>query len=261
MQDLKVALIQTDLYWENIEANLAMLEEKIWRISNEPDLIVLPEMFSTGFTMNANSLAEPMNSKTFRWMKQMAAQTKAVICGSYIVRENNKFFNRLVWMQPDGNHLQYDKRHLFRMGNEHEVFTAGSKKINPVLKGWKVMPLICYDLRFPIWSRQSSNENFEYDLIIYVASWPERRAIVWNTLLKARAMENLAYSIGVNRTGIDGAGLTYAGESVVNDPKGEVLAYQIKEEAILEATLSASELMDYRSKFPANRDADEFRIL
>jgi predicted amidohydrolase len=172
MQDLKVTLIQTELYWENPIANLAMLEEKIAQIEEETDLIVLPEMFSTAFSMNT-TLAEPMNLTTFKWMKQQAAQTKAVILGSVMIREGEKVFNRMIWMQPDGQFQTYDKRHLFRMGNEHSHYEGGNKRLIATLKGWNICPLICYDLRFPVWSR---NVAQEYDLLIYVANWPAARA-------------------------------------------------------------------------------------
>lgn len=259
MQDLKVTLIQTELHWENTDANLAMLEEKVWQINEETDLIVLPEMFSTGFSMKAQSLAEPMNSKTFRWLKQMAGQTKAVVIGSYIVREKDNFYNRLIWMQPDGSYDFYDKRHLFRMAKEHETYTGGVDKIIKELKGWKIFPLTCYDLRFPVWSRQTKNAS--YDCLIYIANWPEKRSVAWTTLIRARAIENLSYVVGVNRVGIDGNGHSYSGDSSIIHPNGEILFTERNKEAIKTFTLKAEELQLFRKSFPANLDADEFTIV
>lgn len=257
MQDLKITLIQTSLYWENPAANLAMLEEKLWQIPEPTDLIVLPEMFTTGFTMSAEQLAEPMNFTTFKWLKQQAEQMKAVICGSYIVKEGGKYFNRLVCMQPDGNFFLYDKRHLFRMANEHHTFTAGSERLIMEVKGWKICPLVCYDLRFPVWSRNMHNA---YDLLLYVANWPVPRVAAWNILLQARAVENLCYVAGVNRVGEDGKGLHYPGNSAIINPKGETLHRMNKEEAIHSEILSGEMLTKFREKFPAHLDADEFTI-
>jgi omega-amidase len=227
MQDLSVTIIQTNLFWENSTANLANLEEKMAQISLPTDLIILPEMFTTGFTMNAKTIAEPMNFTTFKWLKQQAKRTQAVITGSFIVKEGEHFFNRLIWMRPDGSFEVYDKRHLFRMGKEDKTFTAGTKRLIVELKGWRICPLICYDLRFPVWSRnikvvshksQVISETSEvktdkmplttydlltYDLIIYIANWPTVRSQVWDTLLQARAIENQSYCIGVNRVGSD----------------------------------------------------------
>lgn len=255
--NLKITLIQSELYWQNREANLAMFEEKIWQIQEETDIIILPEMFTTGFSMEAEKLAEPMNLTTFKWMQQMAAQKKAVIMGSYIVKENGNYFNRLLWVQPDGEFDYYDKRHLFRMADEHLTYTAGEKKIIKEWKGWKIMPLICYDLRFPVWAR---SQNLEYDLGIYVANWPAPRVNAWTTLLQARAIENVAYVAGVNRVGEDENGMSYVGESAVNDFKGNPLFFNHKEEVIQTVTLDWEALQKFRQKFPAQLDADEFTI-
>lgn len=255
--NLKVTLIQSELYWQNIDANLAMFEEKIWQIEEQTDLIVLPEMFNTGFSMEAEKLAEMMNLKTFKWLKQMASQTKAVILGSYIVKENEQYFNRLVWMQPNGEFDIYDKRHLFRMANEHHTFTGGTQKIVKDIKGWKIMPLICYDLRFPVWSR---NVNLEYDVLIYIANWPKVRNTAWRSLLQARAIENLSYSIGVNRVGKDGNDIAYSGDSAVVDFKGNYLFEEKDIEIIKTVELSKENLLKYRKKFPAQLDADRFSI-
>ena len=266
MQDLSVSIIQTNLFWENSTANLANLEEKIAQISLPTDLIILPEMFTTGFTMNAKMVAEPMNFTTFKWMKQQAKRTQAVITGSFIVKEGDQFFNRLIWMRPDGSYETYDKRHLFRMGEEDRTFTAGTKQLIVELKGWRICPLICYDLRFPVWSSnvipniEHPTSNIQYDLLIYVANWPSVRSQVWDILLQARAIENQSYCIGVNRVGEDGMGLEYAGNSAVIDFKGNQLFYQKKSEAIVNQILSKKELENFRTKFPAYLDADEFEI-
>jgi omega-amidase len=257
MNDLHVTLIQTPLHWQNPEANRAMLEEKIWQIEKPTDLIILPEMFTTGFTMEASAWAEPMNFTTFKWLRQQASQTGAVILGSYIVAEAGQFFNRLIWFQPDGVYQVYDKRHLFRMAGEHEHYTAGKEKIICEWKGWRIMPLVCYDLRFPVWSR---NVQEEYDILLYVANWPSPRAHAWRALLTARAIENLAYTIGVNRVGKDGKGLEYVGDSSIIDFKGTQLAYCEDKEMILSHTLSKTELTTYREKFPAHKDADIFLL-
>ncbi|MDW7695560.1 amidohydrolase [Flammeovirgaceae bacterium SG7u.111] len=259
MDILKVTLIQTELYWESPSANLAHLEELIWGNRLETDLIILPEMFTTGFTMNAAKLAEPMNLSTFKWMAQMAKQTGACMVGSYIVKEKGEFFNRLVWMQPNGNYSTYDKRHSFRMAKEHEVYSAGTERLVVELKGWKISPLICYDLRFPVWSRNNSEDM--YDLLLYVANWPQRRQSAWQTLLPARAVENLAYSIGVNRIGEDGNRIAYGGGSQVCDYLGNRLADLQEEELVKTVELDGAKLQRYREKFPAQLDADKFEIL
>ncbi|WP_138991062.1 amidohydrolase [Larkinella sp. C7] len=255
---LHLTLLQTSLHWENPTANRAMLEEKIFALPEKTDLIVLPEMFTTGFSMNAKALAEPMNLTTFRWLKQMAAQTDAVVTGSYIVQEQGQFYNRLIWMEPDGSFDVYDKRHLFRMAGEELIYAGGTKRLVKSWRGWNICPLICYDLRFPVWSR---NAGLAYDLLLYVANWPAARSTAWNALLQARAIENLAYVAGVNRVGEDGNGHIYAGDSSLIDPKGEVLFRQNQTETVFQTTLSLDELSAYRERFPANRDADDFRII
>lgn len=261
MQDLRISIIQTNLHWESIDANLAMLEEKIWKIKTESDLIVLPEMFNTGFSMKT-ALAEPMNSKTFRWMKQQAAQTQAALVGSFMINEGGKFYNRMVFMKPDGTSEHYDKRHLFRMSDEHTQLEQGHKRLIIHYKGWNILPLVCYDLRFPVWSRNrfSPDGQAEYDLMICVANWPSPRSRAWDTLLQARAIENLCYVVGVNRIGKDGNGHDYCGNSAIIDPKGEYLFYRQDWEKISTKVLHAKSLLDYRQKFPAGLDADDFEI-
>ena len=259
---LTVSLIQTALHWHEVEANLAMLEEKIWQINHPADLIILPEMFSTGFTQEAESLAEPMNSKTFRWMKQQAAQTKAVVTGSFIVREQRRFYNRLLWMKPDGTFSYYDKRHLFRMAGEDQVFSAGNSVLIEKLNGWRICPLICYDLRFPVWSRNQvqANNNLNYDLLLYVANWPAARRSAWEILLKARAIENACYVAGVNRIGEDGNQVSYSGNSLTVDYKGHTLTDLEDQDLISTIQLSYQDLVEYRQKFPVHLDADEFSL-
>ncbi len=258
MQNLTVTTVQTSLYWENPGANLAMLEEKIRNAGTVGDLIVLPEMFTTGFTMNAPALAEPMNLTTCRWMKQMAAQTGAVITGSIIIRENSRYYNRMLWVEPDGQIDFYDKRHLFRMADEHLVFSAGEKRLIKELKGWKIAPFVCYDLRFPVWSRNTEAES--YDLAIYIASWPAARNMAWNTLLPARAIENQCYVTGVNRTGTDGKAIIYEGNSGIWNFLGEKINDSGHAEVIQTGSLDMAKLQSFRSAFPAFRDSDRFSI-
>jgi predicted amidohydrolase len=234
-----------------------MFEEKIWKINEHTDLIVLPEMFSTGFSMNAAALAEPMNFRVFKWMKQQAAQTKAIVTGSVIIQEKGKFYNRLLWMEPDGSYSVYDKRHLFRMAGEEQIYSAGTDRIIKEVKGWRILPLICYDLRFPVWSR---NVNNAYDMLIYVANWPSVRSLAWKTLLQARAIENISYVIGVNRIGEDANGLEYSGDSLVVNFKGDFLHNSENRDEIYTHTFKKEELETFRRKFPTYLDADFFRI-
>ncbi len=260
-QDLNITLIQSTLYWQSINANLAMFEEKIWQIQEPTDVIILPEMFNTGFTMDTKACAEHPNGNTFRWMRQMAAQTKALVIGSIIVNDEGSFYNRLFWVEPDGNFASYDKRHLFRMAEEHRYFKMGREKLIQTWKGWKICPLICYDLRFPIWSRNLLVDGMpEYDLLIYIANWPEARVSAWNALLTARAIENLSYVAGVNRIGVDGKEIAYNGCSAVIDPKGDHLWFAKDEEAIKTIKLVAEDLITFREKFPALSDGDSFDI-
>jgi omega-amidase len=259
--ELSIALIQTDLHWKDKVANLAMLEEKIWEINQKIDLIILPEMFPTGFSMDASELAEPMNLGVTKWMKQMASQIGSVITGSTIIQEGGKFFNRLLWVSPDGTIRQYDKRHLFRMAEEDKAFSSGEKLPIFALKGWKICPQICYDLRFPVWSRNYQKDGeAAYDFIFYVASWPAVRISAWDSLLPARAIENLSYSIGVNRVGDDGNGIGYNGHSAAYDFKGTQIAFLGEVDQFHIVTLEAEKLDEYRKKFPAWMDADDFLI-
>lgn len=257
-----MALVQTDLFWKDIVANLAMLEEKILNLPHEVDLIVLPEMFPTGFTMDAADVAEPMNLTICKWLLQVAKQTKAVVTGSAVIQAGGKFYNRLLWARPDGKLDFYDKRHLFRMANEHEHYDYGREKKVFEWKGWRILPQICYDLRFPVWSRNEADKDgvMAYDLMVYVASWPSPRVSAWDALLKARAIENLSYALGVNRVGQDGNGIPYSGHTGAYNFKGETLAFSEDREEILLVELDAASLGDYRQKFPAWKDADGFSI-
>ena len=260
--DLRVALVQTDLHWQDKTANLALLEEKIWSLKNTCDLIVLPEMFATGFSMDSATLAEPMNLQVHKWMKQLAAQTGSVITGTVIISEGGNYYNRLLWVEPVGTTQHYDKRHLFRMANEDASFAPGEQLPIFSLKGWKICPQICYDLRFPVWARNHWNSgNAAYDLLFYVASWPAARISAWDTLLPARAIENLSYCLGVNRVGIDGNQIAYTGHSAAYDFKGERLVDLGEKDQIQVVSLSRSSLEEYRSKFPAWKDADNFTLL
>ena len=259
---LKIALVQTDLYWKNKTANLAMLEEKIWGLKEPVDLIILPEMFPTGFSMDAQELAEPMNLGVSKWMKQMSAQTGSVITGSVIISENGNFFNRLIWVEPNGSMSHYDKRHLFRMASEDNTFSPGQKLPIFEWKGWKICPQVCYDLRFPVWSRNLWTDGKPaYDILFYVASWPAARTSAWDALLPARAIENLCYVAGVNRVGKDGNGIDYVGHSGVFDFKGAPFSKPDQESEFIEIFhLNAEALDSYRQKFPAWMDSDTFTI-
>jgi omega-amidase len=264
MQDLGITLIQPEIHWQQIEANLAELEEKIWQIQDDTHLIILPEMFNTGFTMNVREVSEPMNGRTFKWLKQMAAQTGASFCGSLIIREKESYFNRLIWMNPDGSYFSYDKRHLFRMAGEHQFFSPGNKQLIVNLNGWKILPMICYDLRFPVWSRNiymKDERRPAYDLAIYIANWPAARVQAWDTLLRARAIENLCYSAGVNRTGRDENDIVYNGHSAVIDPFGGDILRMGEEQEMGSGKLSGEKLLETREKFPVYLDSDHFSII
>lgn len=263
MKNLSLALVQTSLHWEDPLANLAMLEEKIWQINKSVDVIILPEMFNSGFTMNVERVAEKMNMRTTKWLKQLSSQTGALFLGSLIIEENGKYYNRLFWVEPTGRVLHYDKKHLFRMAGEHNYFSSGKEPFVAEWCGWRIRPLVCYDLRFPVWSRNKwdkvSNKP-DYDLLVYVANWPSARSNSWDALLKARAIENLSYAAGVNRTGIDGNQVAYSGHSALFGPRGEEIIPSYNEETIQIATLNAEDLLAYREKFPAFMDADRFRL-
>lgn len=256
MSDLRVSFIQSDLHWQDAAANRAMFQEKIGKLPPS-DLILLPEMFTTGFSMNSEELAEEMDGASVRWMKEMAQKQQAVVMGSLIIKDQGNYYNRLIWMRPDGTFETYDKRHLFRMAGECEAYTPGKDRLIVELNGWKICPLVCYDLRFPVFSR---NTPLTYDVLIYIASWPDKRRLAWQTLLKARAIENLAYCIGVNRVGQDANGHLYAGDSAAYNLLGEELAHYEHEEALATVNLTRVHLEETRQKLPWNVDADAFTI-
>lgn len=253
MQDLTVTLIQTELFWEDIPANLAMFDKKIDAISEKTDVIILPEMFTTGFTMNIEKVAENMTGWAVSWITAKAKQRTAHILGSVIIEEDKKYFNRLLWAKPDGKILTYDKKHLFRMAGEHKVFSAGNNHLTVEVNGWKLRTFICYDLRFPVWCRNIANQ---YDVAIYIANWPAKRSPHWKLLLPARAVENQSYVIGVNRVGEDGKGFAYSGDSAIIDPLGNILFKKANTACIHTAKLNYETIKEYRETFAAWQDAD-----
>lgn len=253
---LKVSALQCDLHWENPEANRRTLGEKLLAAPGA-DVYILPEMFATGFSMDTARLAESMDGPTHQWMSGHAKNLNAVVCGSLIIREADRFYNRFLWVSPDGTTQYYDKRHRFTMAGEHNYFSAGEDQKIVELKGWRIMLQVCYDLRFPVWSRNRSN----YDFLIYVANWPAARSAAWSKLLPARAIDNQCYVAGVNRVGIDGKNIGYSGNSAIIDPKGDYLVQAApNRDELLTAKLSYEELADFREKFPVLKDADDFDL-
>jgi len=287
MSTLTITIIQTDLKWEDKAANLRTLEDKILSIPGNPELVVLPEMFSTGFSMRPQALAEQMDGPTLTWMRTVAARKRIILTGSVIIEEEGNYFNRLIWMLPNGEYGFYDKRHRFAYAGENEQYTAGHRRLITSVKGWKIMPLVCYDLRFPVWSRQNpapppedtseqaanaglapvppspvagTPTSLEYDVLLYVANWPQRRSLAWKTLLQARAIENQSYVVGVNRVGNDGNNIYHSGDSMILDPLGEICYHGAEKEDIFTITLQKETLTDIRQRFPFWRDADTFSI-
>ena len=261
MSTLSVSIVQTALFWEDKERNLSMLEEKILGIPEKTHMVILPEMFSTGFSMKPELLAEKMDGPTMNWMKRMAASKKVILTGSLIIEESGNYYNRLVWMLPNGNKGYYDKRHLFAYAGEDQHYTPGNKRLITSVNGWKIHVQICYDLRFPVWARQQTKETPEYDLLVYVANWPERRNHAWKTLLTARAIENQCYTIGVNRVGEDGNQINHSGDSMLVDPLGTVLFSNEHEELVRSFDLTKDPLNEVRNKFPFWKDADHFQMI
>jgi len=271
MSSLTITTIQTNLHWENKQANLLLLEDRLRNLEQQTEIVVLPEMFSTGFSMRPQDLAETMEGETVMWMKEMAAQYRIVLTGSIIIEEDKKFYNRLVWMLPNGQAAFYDKRHLFAFAGEDKFYSPGGKRLIAQVKGWKINLQVCYDLRFPVWGRQQlqnaatiSAENepgLEYDILLYVANWPQRRSHAWKTLLCARAIENQCYVVGVNRVGKDGNDVYHSGNSMVIDPLGEVMYHMADEEDSFTITLQKEHLETVRTKFPFWKDSDDFNIL
>jgi omega-amidase len=254
---LQIALLQLDLVWENPQVNREKIDQFLSQIPKETDIVFLPEMFTTGFSMNVEELAETMEGETIQWMRARCKNFQLALCGSLIIVEDGQYFNRLVFVDPSGEIYYYNKRHLFTMSGEENKFVPGTKRLVVNYKGWRICPLICYDLRFPIWSR---NRN-EYDLLVYLANWPKARNELWNTLLKARAIENQAYVAGANRIGVDGNSISYSGNSQLINPKGNVVASTIENtENIVSAEFYYSELLKFRSDFPVLDDADQYNI-
>lgn len=254
-KELRVSIVQSSLYWHEISANLQMFSEKLADLVGKTDLVILPEMFSTGFTMTPEAVAEDEGGSAFQWLQQQAIQLNSAICGSVVVRSSEGYHNRFYWVEPDGTSQYYDKRHLFRMAGEHEHYQAGQERLIIDYLGWRILPQVCYDLRFPVWSR---NQN-DYDLAIYVANWPQVRNHPWQILLQARAIENLCYVAGVNRVGLDGNNLPYSGDSAVINFKGHAqVQADPGEEVILTTTLDYQALSSFRAAFPAENDADHF---
>ena len=256
MPMLHTTLVQTALHWEDKKANLEQLGRKLSALSVQTDLAVLPEMFTTGFTMNAQPLAEPTEGPTYEWMANQARRLGAVVTGSFIAEEGGSYFNRLLWVRPDGSYEQYDKRHLFTLAGEHEHYAPGDQRLIVELNSWKVMPLICYDLRFPVWARNVEH----YDLLIYVANWPEMRRQAWRALLAARAIENQAFTLGVNRVGKDGNGFPYTGNSSAFDYAGEELLHASNVEGLFTVQLDYDKQQEFREKLRFLADQDAFEI-
>lgn len=238
-----------------------MLEEKINSIQQKTEIIILPEMFSTGFSMQPEKFAETMHGETVEWMKRIALNKKIILTGSLMIKEDEDFYNRLIWMLPNGECGCYNKRHLFAYGDENNHYSKGNKRLVASAKGWKINLQVCYDLRFPVWARQCiKDDKPEYDVLVYVANWPERRSLAWKTLLRSRAIENQSYVIGVNRVGNDGNNVYHAGESMVIDPLGEILYNKQHDEDIFTIELNKKHLETIRAKFPFWKDADNFII-
>lgn len=257
-EDLRISMIQSHIIWEDKEENLSYFGELLRRVSGRTDLAVLPETFSTGFSMNVEALADPMDGTTVATIKGWSERYKMAVAGSFIAREEGKYYNRAFFVTPDGEARYYDKRHLFRMAGEDRHFSAGDKPLVVRYKDWNICLQVCYDLRFPVWSR---NVNNAYDLLIYVANWPEARKKAWKALLQARAIENMAYVCGVNRVGVDGKGFAFRGDSMIYDARGKKLADAGKrDETTRTCALSKTDLEAFRAKFPAWKDADAFQL-
>lgn len=256
-EPLKITIFQAYIFWENIPKNLDNLSLRISSLREKTDLIVLPEMFNTGFTTNVEKCAEPMGGATMMWMYANAQQYNCVVCGSLIIKEDEKYYNRFIWMNPDGTYVQYDKRHLFAMAKEDQYFTRGNKRVIVQLKGWKICPMICYDLRFPVWSK---NQNAAYDLLIYVANWPDKRSAHWRSLIPARAIENQAFVVGVNRVGHDGNEQYYMGGSMCISPSGSVVYYKPEYEDLYTFTIYPKDLEEDRTNLPFLQDSDDFSL-
>lgn len=255
--NLKIALVQTNLVWENPIQNRINLQQHIEQISEDVDVIVLPEMFTSGFTMNAEDNAETMDGETVKWMQDLAAKYHTVITGSLIIKDNGAFHNRFLFVEPDGSIQTYNKRHAFTLAGEHKTYKAGAEKVIITYKGWKICPMICYDLRFPVWARNVE----DYDVLIYVANWPKARVEAWSALLKARAIENMSYCIGVNRVGLDGNSYEYTGHSAAYDVLGNRLdSIPESQESVQVVTLEKEHISKYRDRLQFLNDRDVFSL-
>ena len=255
---LYVHLIQTDIVWEQVDTNLSNYTEKIESIQGKKEVVILPEMFSTGFSMNTEKLAEPMDGRAVQWMTEQAVRHRCIICGSLMIVEEGHYYNRFLWVQPDGQIGYYDKRHLFAYGNEDKHFTPGETRQIVSVNGWKINLMVCYDLRFPVWARK---QHGEYDVLIYVANWPRQRSLAWKTLLQARAIENQSYVVGVNRVGIDAKQNVYSGDSSVFGPLGEAIWQKQDEEAVQTVILEKDVLLKVRQDLPFLNDQDKFVLM
>lgn len=257
-EQLHITLIQPDIVWEDKTANMTQYESMISGISGPKHVVVLPEMFSTGFSMAPERLAEPMDGRAVRWMAEAAIKHRCILTGSLIIEDDGKYYNRMLWAQPDGRISFYDKRHLFAFANEDKHYTPGETRVIAQVNGWRINLQVCYDLRFPVWAR---NQGGEYDVLLYVANWPEARSLAWKTLLQARAIENMCYVAGVNRVGTDPKGNNYSGDSSVFGPLGEKIWQQSGAAAVHTVTLEKKHLQETRAKFPFLNDADKFMLL
>ena len=258
MPQLNITLIQPDIVWEDKEANLQQYTQLIAGIKEKKQVVVLPEMFTTGFSMAPERLAEKMDGPSVNWMKDIARQHKCILTGSLIIEEEGKYYNRLIWMQPDGKYGHYDKRHLFGYANEDQHYHNGNRKLITSVNGFRICLLVCYDLRFPVWSR---NMGDDYDVLVYIANWPERRSLAWKTLLQARAIENMSYVIGVNRVGKDGKDIIYSGDSSIISPLGEIIWQHSNTPAVHTISIDKDLVTSTRAQFPFLQDADKFMIL
>jgi predicted amidohydrolase len=262
MQDLKIALLQSKIVWEDALQNHRHFEALLNKLKTQPDLVVLPETFNTGFPVDASVFSQKPDGPTMRWMAVQAQRLEAVVCGSLLIESKAGFQNTFVWMRPDGTFATYAKRHVFRMGGEHHSIQPGNNLLTVELKGWKIRPMVCYDLRFPVWCRNTfDNHEFAYDLLLFVANWPEARAWPWKQLLIARAIENQSFVAGLNRIGKDGLGNNYSGDSCLIDAKGHYIwQAAAHREEIFEATLEPAQLIEFRRKFQVAADWDAFTL-
>lgn len=263
MNDLFIAFIQADLRWEDPQGNREHFDQLMTKVPSNTDLVLLPETFDTGFPVDPVKFAETVDGPTMTWLRKKASELGAVICGTLLLNVDGHYHNSLVWMRPDGSYELYHKRHTFTIGGEKEPIEHGEKHLIVELKGWRIKPMVCYDIRFPVWARNHYHDGvFDYDLGIYLANFPSSRIFVWDTLLQARAIENQTYFIGVNRIGDDPEGVHYSGDSQVINPKGEVVCMARSDvEVVVPFTLDYEKLKSFREKFPVGKDWDPFCFL